>query len=213
MGDSLVRALNGVDLEIRKGDFLAIVGSSGSGKSTLMHALGLMDTLTSGTLHVNEQETSKLNSAQRATLRSQEIGFVFQTFNLLPRLTIENNVLLPAQYSRRAHPAKLPDAIAVLERVGMAHRIGHKPNELSGGERQRVSIARALINKPSLILADEPTGNLDSQNMVNILKLFTDLNAEGQTIIIVTHDPDVAKNARNFIRMRDGQIIETDLKR
>lgn len=213
MGTSTVRALDGVDLTIEKGDFIAIIGASGSGKSTLMHTLGLMDSLTEGTLHFHDRDTTRLSSAQRATLRSQEIGFVFQSFNLLPRINVLDNVLLPAQYARSSNTATTEDAEAALERVGMAHRKTHKPNELSGGERQRVSIARALINKPSLILADEPTGNLDSLNVTRILSLFETLNQEGQTLLLVTHDQDVARHARHYIRMLDGKIVDTNMNR
>lgn len=208
MGDTVVNALDGVDLDIQRNDFLAIIGASGSGKSTLMHALGLMDQLSKGDLFFEGENITHLKQAARATLRSQKIGFVFQSFNLLPRLSIVDNVLLPAQYVRRPNPPTQDDALELLKRVGMDHRASHTPSELSGGERQRVAIARALINKPSLILADEPTGNLDSQNVINILNLFQELHSEGQTIALVTHDWEVAKTAKSYIRMRDGQIIE-----
>lgn len=210
MGESRVRALDGVDMSIEQGDFIAIIGASGSGKSTLMHALGLMDCLTSGSMYFEGKDITTMRDASRATLRSRKIGFVFQSFNLLPRLNVVDNVLLPAQYARNNHPATHEDALHALERVGMEHRAEHKPSELSGGERQRVSIARALINKPSLILADEPTGNLDSKNVERILNLFKELHSEGQTIALVTHDNHVASVAENFIRMFDGNIIESN---
>lgn len=208
MGDETVRALDGVDLEMHTGQFSAILGPSGSGKSTLMHILGFMDNPTSGTFLFDTQDVSKISRSRRAWFRSNRIGFVFQAFNLLPRLTVLDNVLLPVVYSRRKLPDRRAAGLQALERVGMTHRAGHIPNQLSGGERQRVAIARALINDPSIILADEPTGNLDSQNVTRIMDLFGELVKEGQTIVIVTHDPEVAGYARRIIRMRDGKIVE-----
>lgn len=219
LGGEVIHALDGIHLKIRQGDFLAIVGTSGSGKSTLMHILGLMDTPTSGSIRFEGQDVARLSENERAFLRATKIGFVFQAFNLLPRLSILENVLLPLDYSgsnktRKSERGSLflnPKSRAreVLERVGMSHRIGHRPSELSGGERQRVAIARAMMNQPSLILADEPTGNLDSRNVDKIMNLFSTLQQEGQTLVLVTHDTRVADFAQRRIRMLDGKIIES----
>ena len=207
MGDEVVYALNSTDLTITPGSFMAIEGASGSGKSTLMHVMGLMDQLTEGNMIFEGEEVTGIPHRQRATLRSRRIGFVFQNFNLLPKLTVLQNVLLPTQYLRQREKPGQADAIKQLERVGMEHRAKHKPSQLSGGERQRTAIARALINQPALILADEPTGNLDSENVQNILQLFAELHEEGQTIALVTHDPEVASKAKQRIYMKDGRII------
>ena len=208
MGEETVHALNQLDLTIERGDFLAIEGASGSGKSTLMHMIGLMDQLSEGKMIFEDKEVTSMPHRQRATLRSRRIGFVFQTFNLLPKLTVLQNVLLPTQYLRQNHKPGKDEAMKQLDRVGLANRAKHKPGELSGGERQRTAVARALINHPALILADEPTGNLDSQNVKNILELFVELHEEGQTIVMVTHDPQVASFAKQRIRMQDGKIID-----
>lgn len=208
MGSETVHALDGVAMNIEKGDFAAILGPSGSGKSTLMHVLGFMDSPSSGEIRFEGADVSRINRDRQAWYRANRIGFVFQTFNLLPRLTVLDNVLLPVSYSRSKMPDKQERAMTALERVGMGHRASHIPSQLSGGERQRVSIARALINQPSIILADEPTGALDSKNVVKILELFEELVAEGQTLVLVTHDNDVADHARRLVRMRDGKIEE-----
>ncbi len=206
MGEETVHALAGVDLEIDKAEFLAILGPSGSGKSTLMHMLGFMDHPTSGTMVFDQTDVSSLSSSQRAWYRSNRIGFVFQAFNLLPRLSVTDNVLLPLSYSRRRNRDTVSRARSALERVGMEHRANHIPNQLSGGERQRVAIARALINEPTLILADEPTGNLDSKNVARIMELFCALQDEGQTLVMVTHDQNLADYSSRIIRMLDGRI-------
>lgn len=208
MGDEIVHALDGIDLNIEKGEFIAILGPSGSGKSTLMHMLGFMDQPSAGKMIFDGTDVSRLSSSQRAWYRSNRIGFVFQAFNLLPRLSVTENVLLPLTYSRRRIPNQAQRAQHVLERVGMEHRAKHVPNQLSGGERQRVAIARALINDPTLILADEPTGNLDSKNVARIMELFCQLQSEGQTLVMVTHDQSLADYASRIIRMRDGRIEE-----
>ncbi|MDA8736052.1 ABC transporter ATP-binding protein [Opitutales bacterium] len=212
VGDELVHALDGVDLTIEDREFLAVIGTSGSGKSTLMHLLGFMDSPTSGAMVFEGQDVSSISRGVRAQLRATRIGFVFQSFNLLPRLTVLDNVLLPLIYSRSTVGNKKEQAMQALERVGMEHRFSHRPSQLSGGERQRVAIARSLINQPRLILADEPTGNLDSKNRGRIMELFTSLMEQGITLAMVTHDDEVAAYAGRHIRMEDGCIIE-DSKR
>lgn len=212
MGGETVRALDGVSLQISQGEFIAILGPSGSGKSTLMHVLGFMDNPTSGKILFEGNDVSRISKDRRAWYRANRIGFVFQTFNLLPRLSVVDNVLLPVSYSRQKMKDKQERALTVLSRVGMEHRATHIPNQLSGGERQRVSIARALINRPSIILADEPTGALDSRNVVKTMQLFCDLVDEGQTLVMVTHDTDVAAYARRVVRMQDGKIVEDTRK-
>ena len=206
VGDEDVHALAGVNLTIAAGEFVAIIGPSGSGKSTLMNLLGFMDRPTSGRLLFESQDVSQLSSSEQATHRARKLGFVFQAFNLLPRLTVLENVLLPLTYARTRDAGGARRAAEVLERVGLSHRSRHRPNQLSGGERQRVAIARALINQPKLILADEPTGNLDGQNVERLLTLFRELHTEGQTIILVTHDANVAATAHRQIRMQDGRV-------
>jgi putative ABC transport system ATP-binding protein len=208
MGESTVHALDGVDLAIARGEYAAILGPSGSGKSTLMHLLGFMDKPSDGRIVFEGHDVSRLSASRRAWYRSNRIGFVFQAFNLLPRLNVLDNVLLPTSYARSKQEKRRRKALDALDRVGMAHRSKHIPNQLSGGERQRVAIARALINDPALILADEPTGNLDSSNVGRIMELFTELVDEGQTLIMVTHDRQVAAYARRTIRMLDGKIVE-----
>jgi len=207
VGESKIHALDGVSLEIKKGDFLAIVGKSGSGKSTLMHLLGLLDTPTSGKLLLNNKEVSKLSEENLAKTRNKEIGFVFQAFNLLPRTSSLENVMLPLQYSDV--PGKLwkDRAIQSLELVDMGHRVYNRSNELSGGEKQRVAMARALVNDPSIVFADEPTGNLDSKTGEEIEKMLKTLHDKGKTIVIVTHDEDLAKIANRKITLHDGKII------
>jgi len=208
MGDETVRALDGVDLQIDSGEFIAILGPSGSGKSTLMHILGFMDSPSGGQMRFEGEEVSRIRPKKQAWYRSNRIGFIFQAFNLLPRMSVLDNVLLPITYARRKVPDRKEKALAVLERVGMAHRSKHVPNQLSGGERQRVAIARALINNPRLILADEPTGNLDSRNVTRAMQLFSELADEGQTLVMVTHDHNVANYARRVIHVMDGKIVE-----
>ncbi len=208
MGDETVRALDGVGLRIDPGEFVAILGPSGSGKSTLMHILGFMDSPSGGRLQFEGNEVGRISRAHRSWYRANRIGFVFQAFNLLPRLTVADNVVLPIVYSRSGIRDRNARAATALERVGMTHRATHIPSQLSGGERQRAAIARAIVNTPSLILADEPTGNLDSRNVDRIMELFTGLSAEGQTIVVVTHDEHVAGFARRTIRMCDGRISE-----
>ena len=208
VGSEQVNALDGVDLTIEDREFIAVVGSSGSGKSTLMHLLGFMDSPTAGRMEFEGKDVTRINGAARADLRASRIGFVFQSFNLLPRLSVLDNVLLPLTYSRSRVANKAALGMAALERVGMEHRYAHTPSQLSGGERQRVAIARALINQPRLILADEPTGNLDSKNRGRIMELFASLLEEGITLALVTHDHEVAAYAGRRIRMQDGKIVE-----
>jgi len=210
MGDSEVNALRGVSLTIEDGDFVAIMGPSGSGKSTLAHILGLLDVPSSGSYRLNDREVSQLSEDELAILRRDEIGFIFQQFNLLPRMTAYENVYLPILYSKKETGEK--DATTLLERVGLGTRAGHKPNELSGGQQQRVAIARSLINRPRMILADEPTGNLDSVSEQEVMKTLKELNDQGITVIIVTHEEEIGAQAKRLIRMRDGQVQSDERK-
>ena len=206
MGTATVYALRGVTLAINAGEFVALMGTSGSGKSTLLHLLGCLDTPTSGRYRLEEREVSGLAKDERARLRNQRIGFIFQSFNLLPRLSAQENVALPLLYQRGAGDAQRRAAQA-LARVGLTERAPHWPNALSGGERQRVAIARALVTQPAILLADEPTGNLDSATGANIMALLVELSREGRTILLVTHDPSIAKHAHRCLHMRDGQLV------
>lgn len=207
MGEIEVRALDGVDLEADAGDYLAIMGPSGSGKSTLMNLIGCLDTPTSGEYILNRQAVSGLDDTELAHIRNREIGFVFQTFNLLNRATALANVELPLIYSRMPAAKRRQQALEALVRVGLGDRVKHQPNELSGGQRQRVAVARALVNRPSILLADEPTGNLDSKTSEEIMSLFDELNAAGNTIVLVTHEEDIAKHAQRTIRLLDGKVV------
>jgi putative ABC transport system ATP-binding protein len=209
MGQETVYVLKGIDLDIKRGEYVAIMGPSGSGKSTLMNLLGCLDTPTSGTYILNGADVSKMSDDQLAEIRNKEIGFVFQTFNLLPRTTALENVALPMIYAGASKKERSERASEVLTSVGLADRMDHKPNELSGGQRQRVAVGRALVNKPSIILADEPTGNLDSNTSLEIMQLFDEIHQAGNTVIVVTHEEDVAKRAKRVIRLRDG-VIESD---
>lgn len=209
MGEQRVDALRGVSLSIKKNEYVAIMGPSGSGKSTLMNMIGCLDTPTSGNYFLNGSDVSSLSDDELATVRNKEIGFVFQTFNLLPRSSCLANVELPLIYAGMPATERRERAIKMLESVNLGDRVHHRPNELSGGQRQRVAVARALINRPSIILADEPTGNLDSKTGVEIMKLFETLYQDGNTIILVTHEEDIAGHARRIVRLKDG-LLESD---
>ena len=209
IGAETIHALKSVTLTIKKGEFVALMGPSGSGKSTLMNILGCLDTPTKGEYILNGINVSEMSDSELAEVRNQEIGFVFQTFNLLPRSSAKENVALPLVYAGVKKEDRDKRAIKALENVGLGNRVDHKPNELSGGQRQRVAVARALINNPSIILADEPTGNLDSKTSVEIMALIEDIHAKGNTIILVTHEEDIALNAKRIVRLRDG-VVESD---
>lgn len=209
VGSQEVHALAGVSLDINKNEYVAIMGPSGSGKSTLMNILGCLDTPTGGNYVLNGTDVSKMGDDQLAEVRNKEIGFVFQTFNLLPRYTALDNVCLPLIYAGIPKKERIEKATAALTSVDLTNRMMHKPNELSGGQRQRVAVARALVNNPSLILADEPTGNLDSKTSIDIMNLFEEIYTNGNTIIVVTHEEDIAQHARRIVRLRDG-LIESD---
>lgn len=209
LGNEIVYVLKGIDLEINKGEYVALMGPSGSGKSTLMNLLGCLDTPTSGTYILNGKNVSEMQDDELAGIRNKEIGFVFQTFNLMPRTTALDNVALPMVYAGHSKSERIERATEVLTQVGLNDRMDHKPNQLSGGQRQRVAVARALVNKPSIILADEPTGNLDSKTSLEIMGLFNEIHAQGNTVILVTHEEDIAAYAHRIIRLRDG-VIESD---
>lgn len=211
LGNEIIRVLKGVDIVINKGEYVALMGPSGSGKSTLMNLLGCLDTPTSGQYILNGKDVSKMSDDELAEIRNKEIGFVFQTFNLLPRTTALANVALPMVYAGYSKTERTKRAEEVLKQVGLSDRMDHEPNQLSGGQRQRVAVARALVNKPSIILADEPTGNLDTKTSIEIMNLFNEIHANGNTVILVTHEEDIADYAHRIIRLRDG-IIESDTK-
>ena len=208
LGQVDVAALRGVDVDVGAGEFIAITGPSGSGKSTLMHILGCLDTPTSGRYRLDGEDVSGLSGKRLAQVRNRNVGFVFQTFNLMPRLTVEENVALPLKY-RGGVPRgeRRTRALRLLERLGLSQRIGHRPDELSGGERQRVAIARALVGEPAILMADEPTGNLDSASGAEVLQTFAELHGAGHTIVLVTHDPNVAARAERVIQMSDGRVV------
>lgn len=209
LGQEVVKVLKGIDLDIEKGEYVALMGPSGSGKSTLMNILGCLDTPTAGSYELNGIDVSSMTDDELAEIRNKEIGFVFQTFNLLPRTTALNNVALPMIYAGASKEDRTKRASEVLTEVGLADRMDHKPNQLSGGQRQRVAVGRALVNHPSIILADEPTGNLDSKTSVEIMELFDEIHRQGNTVIVVTHEEDIAERAHRIIRLRDG-MVESD---
>jgi putative ABC transport system ATP-binding protein len=209
LGQETVHVLKDIDLDIDKGEYVAIMGPSGSGKSTLMNLIGCLDTPTAGSYVLNGKDVSQMSDDELADIRNKEIGFVFQTFNLLPRTTALDNVALPMVYAGASKKDRTERAVQVLADVGLSDRMDHRPNQLSGGQRQRVAVGRALVNKPSIILADEPTGNLDSKTGVEIMNLFEDIHKAGNTIIVVTHEEEIASHAQRVIRLRDG-MIESD---
>jgi|TARA_B110000211_G_scaffold65230_1_gene75111 putative ABC transport system ATP-binding protein len=211
VGNQVVKALNGFSLSVSENEYLALMGPSGSGKSTLMNVLGCLDSPTSGKFYLNGPDVSSLVDDELAEIRNKEIGFIFQTFNLLPRYTALDNVTLPLIYNGTSKAERIKRGKEVLDQVGLADRMDHRPNELSGGQRQRVAIARALVNRPSIILADEPTGNLDSQTSYEIMELFDDIQKAGNTIILVTHEEGIANYAHRIVRLRDG-VLESDQK-
>jgi putative ABC transport system ATP-binding protein len=208
MGQQLIKAVDNLDLTIDYNEYVVFIGSSGSGKSTLMNIIGCLDTPTSGRYVLADRDVSHMTENELADIRNQEIGFIFQSFNLLPRASALRNVMQPLIYRGLSLAERRQEAERVLERVGLADRSDHLPNQLSGGQRQRVAIARALVTSPSILLADEPTGNLDSQTSIEILALFDELHADGQTIVVVTHEPDVAQHGERIVRLKDGRVVE-----
>jgi putative ABC transport system ATP-binding protein len=208
MGQQLIKAVDSLDLTIDYNEYIVFIGSSGSGKSTLMNIIGCLDTPTGGRYVLNEKDVSGMDENELADIRNQEIGFIFQSFNLLPRASALKNVMQPLIYRGMGFAERKAEAERVLARVGLADRADHLPNQLSGGQRQRVAIARALVTNPSILLADEPTGNLDSQTSIEILRLFDELHRDGQTIIVVTHEPDVAAHGERVVRLKDGKVVE-----
>jgi len=211
LGEQVVFALNGINLKIEKGEYAALMGPSGSGKSTLMNIIGCLDTPTSGDYWLNNKEVSKMSDSALSEVRNAEIGFVFQTFNLLNRMNAIDNVALPLVYSGVPKKLREEQAKEVLSKVGLGDRMNHKPNELSGGQRQRVAVARALVNNPSILLADEPTGNLDTKTSYEIMALFDEIHNAGNTIVLVTHEEDIAQHAKRIIRLRDGVVEKSEL--
>jgi putative ABC transport system ATP-binding protein len=211
MGQTQVHALRGVDLQIQTNEYVALMGPSGSGKSTLMNLLGCLDTPTSGSYRLDGRDVSTMDDAELAAIRNEKIGFVFQTFNLLPRQTTLENVALPLVYAGQSRRERQERAAEVLESVGLGDRLDHRPNELSGGQRQRVAIARALVNRPAIILADEPTGNLDTKTSIEIMEIFEEIQNRGNTVILVTHEPDIAEHAHRIVRLRDGETESDEL--
>jgi len=211
LGQEVVKVLKGIDLDIERGEYVALMGPSGSGKSTLMNLLGCLDTPTGGTYELNGKDVSNMTEDELAEVRNKEIGFVFQTFNLLPRTTALENVALPMIYAGFTKSQRKERAEKVLTDVGLEDRMDHKPNQLSGGQRQRVAVGRALVNKPSIILADEPTGNLDSKTSLEIMNLFDEIHAQGNTVIVITHEEDIAEHAHRIIRLMDGRV-ESDVR-
>ena len=206
VGSELIKAIKQIDLSIQQNEFVALMGQSGSGKSTLMNILGCLDTPTDGSYTLNNHQVSELKDNDLAEIRNKEIGFVFQTFNLLPRSTALENVMLPLVYAGISNEDREKRALKALDKVGLADRVNHRPNELSGGQRQRVAVARALVNNPSIILADEPTGNLDSATSIEIMALFQDIHKNGNTVIIVTHEEDIAQYTHRIVRLKDGEV-------
>jgi putative ABC transport system ATP-binding protein len=211
MGEEEFKALDGVDLEIQRNEYVALIGPSGSGKSTLMNLLGCLDTPSEGKYVLNGRDTSTMDDNDLAKVRNQEIGFIFQSFHLLPRMTVLQNVMQPLVYRGIPKAERVKMASEALDKVGLSHRMGHRPNQLSGGQRQRVAVARALVGKPSILLADEPTGNLDSKTSAEIMALFDELHQQGQTVIVVTHEPDIAAHCHRTLRVSDGKIVQDSI--
>ena len=205
-GGEPLTALNKINLRIEKGEFTSIMGPSGSGKSTMMNILGLLDRFDAGTYFLNGQDVSNLSDNESALVRNKEIGFIFQSFNLMPRMTILENVELPMVYANVPKKERRERALKALDRVGLSDRVKHRPNEISGGQKQRVAIARAIVNQPSVLMADEPTGNLDSKTTLEIMRIFQEINAEGTTVVMVTHEPEVAEYTKRMVLFRDGEI-------